>query len=206
MPSNNHHSSTLINIDTNLERRTAIKQLAALCGLALSASSLSLMAASFTSPKDMSRRKERLLNPEQLALVRELGEIIIPTTDTPGAIGAEVHNFIDYQASYCLDATEQKILISFLATISSTATKNYGKDFLLCDKTQQIELLTHMEKAQSGFTQEDRQHFKQFKALVLFGYYTSEVGATKELAYLAIPGGYKGSVKFSTVGKAWALN
>ena len=62
--------------DIHLERRTAIKQLAALCGLALSATSLSLMAESFTSPRDISRRKNRFLKPEQLALVRELGELI----------------------------------------------------------------------------------------------------------------------------------
>lgn len=192
--------------DIHLERRTAIKQLAALCGLALSATSLSLMAESFTSPRDISRRKNRFLKPEQLALVRELGELIIPTTDTPGAIGADVHNFIDYQAAYCFNADEQQSLLAGLQKIDSHAQKNHGKAFLSCTNDQQVALLTQMEKAQGEFTAEDREHFKQFKALVVFGYYTSEVGASKELAYLAIPGGYKGSVKFSTVGKAWSLN
>lgn len=62
-----------------------------------------------------------------------------------------------------------------------------------------------MEQASDGFTENDRKLFKQFKALVTFGYYTSEIGASQELAYLAIPGGYKGNFKFKDVGKAWAL-
>ncbi len=164
------------------------------------------MADSFSSPRDFSRRKERLLNAEQLALVRELGELIIPATDTPGAIGAEVHHFIDHQAACCLSAQEQESLIKGLQRINSTAEKLYGKAFLSCTQAQQVALLTQMEQAQGEFTAQDRAYFKQFKGLVLLGYYTSEIGASKELAYLAIPGGYKGSVKFSTVGKAWAFN
>ena len=205
MPDDNHLIATAIN-HVNQERRSAIKKLATLCGLALSANSLSLMAESFSSPRDISRRKKRLLNQQQLVLVSELSELIIPTTDTPGAIGADVHNFIGYQTAYCFNKDEQQQLVLFLEKISTSAKKAYKKDFLACEKHQQIELLTHMEQAQGEFTAEDREHFKQFKALVVFGYYTSEVGASKELAYLAIPGGYKGSVKFSTVGKAWSLN
>lgn len=201
---NNSIATTIDNVSQ--ERRSAIKKLATLCGLALSANSLSLMAESFSSPKDVSRRKKRLLDRQQLVLVSELSELIIPTTDTPGAIGADVHNFIDYQAAYCFNKDEQQQLVLFLEKISTSAQKAYKKDYLACEKHQQIELLTQMEKAQGEFTAEDRERFKQFKALVLFGYYTSEIGASKELAYLAIPGGYKGSVKFSTVGKAWSLN
>ena len=66
-----------------IARRTALKQLALACGLVLSASSLSALAASFSAPTDFSRRKKTLLSSDQLQLLRELGDIIIPTTDTP---------------------------------------------------------------------------------------------------------------------------
>ena len=191
--------------EINTSRRSAIKSLALACGLVLSSSSLAALAAAVTPPTDMSRSKKTLLNADQLALVRELGEIIIPTTDTPGAIGAGVHDFINHFVAYCASTAEQQQLINGLKTIESSAQTRFGKPFLGASKTQQIELLTNMEKAADGFNQSDRQFFKQFKALVTFGYYTSEIGATQELAYLAIPGGYKGNFKFKDVGKAWSL-
>ncbi len=190
---------------TGVSRRTAIKQLALACGLALSANSLSALAGTFTPPTDFGRSKKTLLNSDQLALVRELGEIIIPTTDTPGAIAAGVHDFINHFMVYCAEEAEQQWLLSGLATIEKGAQQNFSKAFLALDKSQQVKLLTQMEQASDGFTQNDRKLFKQFKALVTFGYYTSEIGASQELAYLAIPGGYKGNFKFKDVGKAWAL-
>lgn len=187
--------------EINTSRRDAIKQVALLCGLALSASSLSALAAVVTPPTDMNRSKKTLLDKNQLALVRELGEIIIPTTDTPGAIAAGVHDFINHFVVYCASKDEQQALQATLKRINTSG----GKPFLLLDKTQQIDLLNNMEQAKNGFNQQDRNSFKQLKALVVFGYYTSEIGASQELAYLAIPGGYKGNFKFKEIGKAWAL-
>lgn len=190
---------------TGVSRRAAIKQLALACGLVLSANSLSALAGTFTPPTDFGRSKKTLLNSDQLALVRELGEIIIPTTDTPGAIAAGVHDFINHFAAYCASKEEQQGLLAGLKRIEDSAQTRFSKPFISASKTQQIELLTHMEKAADGFTDDDRAFFKQLKALVTFGYYTSEIGATQELAYLAIPGGYKGNFKFKQIGKAWAI-
>lgn len=191
---------------TNISRRDAIKQLAVACGLALSASSLSALASTFSQPTDLTRRKKTLLDIDQLTLVRELGEIIIPTTDTPGAIAAGVHDFINHYTAYCANPAEQQGLIAGLKRINDSAKTRLGKPFLSASKHQQIGLLTSMEKAADGFTPDDRAFFKQLKALVTFGYYTSEIGATQELAYLAIPGGYKGNFKFKQIGKAWAMS
>lgn len=188
-----------------VSRRDAIKQLALACGLVLSANSLSALAAAFSQPTDLTRSKKTLLNIDQLALLRELGEIIIPTTDTPGAIAAGVHDFINHYIVYCASPAEQQGLIAGLKRIDDSAKNHFSKPFLSASKQQQIALLTNMEKATDGFTADDRKFFKQLKALVTFGYYTSEIGATQELAYLAIPGGYKGNFKFKQVGKAWAL-
>jgi hypothetical protein len=186
-------------------RREAIKQLALLIGVSLSASSLSALAASFANTTDFKRRSKTLLNPQQLALVRELGELIIPTTDTPGAIAAGVHDFINYQLVYCFSKEDQTFHLKNLDRIAKIAQEEFGKSFIAATKEQQIDLLTRMEKPAAPFTQDDRNYFKQLKSLVVFGYYTSEIGATQELKYLAIPGGYKGNVKIKEIGRTWAL-
>lgn len=183
-----------------------IKHLALASGLALSATSLNSLAASLLKPTDLSRRKLNLLTADQLAVLRELGEVIIPATDTPGAIATGVHDFINSYAAHCLSKEEQHQLVATLNKIADAAKTHHKKLFDQLNLSQKIELLTHIEQAKSPFTEQDRTDFKQVKALVVFAYYTSEVGASKELAYLAIPGGYKGNFKFSAVGKAWALS
>lgn len=46
--------------------------------------------------------------------------------------------------------------------------------------------------------------YRQLKELTLAGYYTSEVGATQELQWIAAPGRYDADVPLSEVGRAWA--
>ncbi|MES2822625.1 MAG: gluconate 2-dehydrogenase subunit 3 family protein [Pseudomonadota bacterium] len=190
---------------TDLNRRNALKQLAAFCGLAISASSLELLAADSHSINKISKNSPGLLSKTQIALVQQLGEIIIPATETPGAIGAGVHSFIDRHITACFSPEEQQQLVSGLARIDNISKKLWRKIFIKILPKQQIALLTDMEKAQGEFDNNDRIFFKQFKGLVMFGYYTSEIGAAQELAYLAIPGNFKGDVKFNSLGKAWAL-
>jgi hypothetical protein len=190
---------------TATSRRDAIKAIATLCGLTLSASSLSTLASTFSSPKDVKRRAKKLLPADHVALLAEVGETIIPTTDTPGAKAANVHNFVNEYACYCSTKEQQAVIKASLDTIESSSQKTFKKTFLALSDSEKTAHLTALEKAQDGFTQEDRQAFKYLKSLITFGYYTSEIGASQELAYLAIPGGYKGNIKFSEVGRNWAL-
>jgi hypothetical protein len=184
-------------------RREAIKQLALACGLTLSASSLAALAE--ITPTDRSRSTGTLFDKNQLPLVRELAETIIPTTDTPGAAAAGVHDFIDSYAVHCATKEQQRTLLDTLKRIDGSAHEKFQEPFALLGKEKRIELLTSLEQAKNGFDNNDRRGFKQLKAWVIFGYYTSEIGASRELAYVAIPGGYKGSFKFKETGKAWAL-
>jgi hypothetical protein len=42
------------------------------------------------------------------------------------------------------------------------------------------------------------------KELTLLGFFTSEVGATKALRYVAVPGKYEGCVDYKKGDRAWA--
>lgn len=188
------------------DRRDLIKHLALISGLVISSASLESLAAALLKPTDMSRAKGKLLNADQLALLRDLGDVTIPATDTPGALATGAHDFINYFAPACLSSDQQTQLLTGLDMIATQSQSLFTKPFTQLTIAEKISLLTRMEKAESPFTQTDREQIKLIKSLVTFAYYTSQAGATQELAYLAIPGGYKGNFKFSTVGKAWALS
>ncbi|WP_111642965.1 gluconate 2-dehydrogenase subunit 3 family protein [Marinimicrobium alkaliphilum] len=188
---------------SNANRRTALKQLALACGVLLSGRSLDLLAANIALPQDQTRRQQRLLDEPQRTLVAQLGELIIPTTDTPGAIAAGVHEFIDHQLAYCASRDEQRAFLDGLRRVEQVAQRRHDQPFLACDQDQQVALLRAMEAADEPFTGADRAFFRQLKGLVLLGYYTSEVGATQELAYAAVPGDYR-PITFEEVGRAWS--
>jgi hypothetical protein len=188
------------------DRREMIRYLALASGLVLMPASLESLAA-FSKPTDLTRLgKKGLLNAEQLALLADVSDVIIPATDTPGALAARAHEFINQFAISCLDVNEQNQILETLDKIAIEANKKSNTGFNTLSTAQKIQLLTEFEQGKSPFTSKDRENFKQLKSWIVFAYYTSEPGATQELSYLAIPGGYKGNVKFSSVGKAWALS
>ncbi len=202
MPHNNKPAEH-IGVEIENPRRTALKQMALLCGLSLSTQSLDVLAATV---KDTMPHVTKFFTPEQLQMTGVLADLIIPTTETPGALALNVHGFLDKFIADCLSKTEQKTVLDGLKKINAVAEDKFQKTFLTCTPKQHIQLLTAIERPEMGFDAQDQQFFAFFKSLTLFGYYTSEIGATKELAYLAVPGGYQGNFPFANVGKAWALN
>lgn len=199
MPHNNKPADT-----TGLEtRRTALKQMALLFGLSLSAQSLDVLA---TTVKASMPHTTKFLTPDQLQMAGVIADLIIPTTETPGALSVNVHGFMDAYLAECVSKDDQQQFLNGLKKINKIAEDKFHKVFLACTHKQHIQLLTAIEKPDSGFDQGDKEFFKSFKSLTLFGYYTSEVGATQELAFLPIPGGYKGNFPFAKIGKAWSLN
>lgn len=202
MPHNNKLADA-IGAEVETSRRTALKQMALLFGLSLSAQSLDVLA---TTVKNSMPYTTKFLTPDQLQMTGEIADLIIPTTDTPGALAVNVHGFMDAYLAECVSKDDQKKFLAGLKKINMVAEDKFHKVFLACTHKQHIQLLTAIEKSDMGFTPEDKEFFKLFKSMTLFGYYTSEVGATQELAYLPIPGGYKGNFKFAAIGKAWSLN
>ncbi len=189
---------------SSIDRRKMIRYLALSCGLIIPVNSFDAIADILNST-DLNPCKNSLLNADQLLILRDLSETIIPTTDTPGAIAAGVHDFINVYAPVCLDHLEQKQLLTSLDSLTQHSLQHFNKIFVYLSPTEKLDLLTQMEKGHLPFSNTDRTHIKLIKSLVTFAYYTSQIGATQELAYLPIPGGYKGNVKFNEVGRAWAL-
>ncbi|MGE5723904.1 MAG: gluconate 2-dehydrogenase subunit 3 family protein [Acidobacteriota bacterium] len=163
----------------------------------------------------------KTLNAQQNATVTAIAEMIIPATDTPGAKGARVNEFIDLILSeWCAEADCRR----FLEGVSQTderSRKMFGKDFVNCNAQQQTELLTALDEEVTRLREanvQEREHaspavqdsenpleqnfFYQMKRLTLFGYYTSEVGWAQELGRPPVHmGPYQACVPLSASGK-----
>jgi len=181
----------------SIDRRATLMRLAGLCGLALSGDALAALAAPKHAPG--------LLAPDALLLTGVLVELIIPTTDTPGALAVGAHRTISHLLHTCATKASQAQFVAGLARIDSVAKAQDGKRFAALKPARQVALLHAIDAGQAPFTSEDQGFFRQLKSYTALAYYTSEVGATRELAYAPVPGGFKGDVPLKKVGRSWAL-
>ena len=135
---------------------------------------------------------------EQQKLLAEVAEIIIPSTDTPGAKAAGVEQFIIRVMRDCYQREEQEQFYAGLARIEAESRGKHGKGFAELDETKKNGVV---KKA----AENDRAFFRLMKQLTVAGYFTSEIGATKALEYLPIPGRFEGDVPIGPGQKTWAI-
>ena len=139
-----------------------------------------------------------IFSDHQLNIVARISDIIIPVTDTPGAIAADVHRYIDHIAANWMNKTQSHQLIAGINKIDSDAKAKYGSGFLALTNEIQVAIVQTLD---DNLKQEPA--YKILKTYTVIGYYTSKIGMSVELNYDPIPGPYK-EIPFSDVGKAWA--
>lgn len=135
---------------------------------------------------------------EQEALLAEVADVIIPTTTTPGAKAAGAQKFIVRVMRDCYPKSEQEAFYAGLARLDAESTAKFGKGFLTLDAAQKNEMLRQTMTSNKPF-------FLRLKELTTTGYFTSEIGATKALAYLPVPGRFDACVPLKPGQKTWAL-
>jgi hypothetical protein len=136
-----------------------------------------------------------VLTEPQNALVSALAELIIPETDTPGATAARVNRFVDVMLAEWLTADEREAFLGGLVALEARSVNTFGAPFLALDERRQRVLLNGMDAEVAALEQAELptepHFFRQMKWLTLYGYYTSEVGATEELRQVIAPGRYE---------------
>jgi len=209
-----------------MNRRDAISRVALLMGGTLSAPTL--MAFGEGTKSHLNFGADFSLNEAQRTLVAEVAEHIIPRTTTPGAKDAGVGPFIEMMLKDCYKTQEQQNFLEGLADLDAKAQKAHGKTFMATSSTEQVSVLKAVEKEtielmKSANVQTvkvgdnvDKEvinskklkgtpYWRLMKELTLFGYFTSEQGATKALDYVPIPGRYDGCIPLKPGQKAYAL-
>jgi hypothetical protein len=93
--------------------------------------------------------------------------------------------------------------------IEKVCQKSNGVGFMKATPEQRHALLSAIDKEQKEYAskkkKEDPNHyFSLMKQLTLLGYFTSEIGATQALRYVAVPGRYEGCIPYKKGDRAWA--
>jgi hypothetical protein len=144
-----------------------------------------------------------------IALLDEVGDTIIPQTDSPGAKACAIGAFMKTIVTDCYDEQEQGIFWKGLNELEEKSNKEFGKSFVAMSSRDKHALLEKLDKESKTHAKEDgkesKHYFTMIKQLTVWGYFTSEVGATQALRYLPVPGFFNGCMPYTKGDKAWAL-
>jgi Gluconate 2-dehydrogenase subunit 3 len=124
-------------------------------------------------------------------LADRLCDLVIPATDTPGASAAGVAAFL----LLVLDREMSDLTPGMLTTVTAVLNGDAGGEFLKVPVERQAQLLGAFDQRAylGGRPSLDSPEYawRRMKAAIVAGYYTSEIGASKELVYEPVPGGFR---------------
>ena len=207
-----------------MNRRDAIGRVAILMGGAVIGAEFFLSGCKPSGAKSV----DDLFTEDNTAFLNEVADTILPDTKaSPGAKAANVGGFMAIMVRDCYTPADQKIFVEGIGKLNDAANKKSGSKFVDLTPQQRTDLLVDLDKEQKAFTADrdkklsadalahkgeanykapelPNHYFRMMKQLTLMGYFTSEVGATKALRYIAIPGRYDGCVPYKKGDKAWA--
>ena len=118
---------------------------------------------------------------EQDEFLVALSDVMIPTTETPGAKQALVNRYLDLLFAAETPSVQQKFLAS-LRCIDDESRRVYGKRFVGLTNDEQVEVLIPMaypsqgDEWMSSSTNPAQEHFSRLKSSITDAYYTSEIG------------------------------
>jgi gluconate 2-dehydrogenase gamma chain len=153
---------------------------------------------------------KRFLDAPTFALLAAVAETIVPRTDTPGALDANVPAKFDAMLTHWASPDRRVELRRALLTIDGLARARHGKAFVALGSDERTALLiahdlaalkivprtrplTGMEAMIASPSYADPGYGK-LKELIVLLYYYSEEALTTELTYEHVPGGWTPSV------------
>jgi hypothetical protein len=191
--------------DDLLTRREAIRRVSALLGGAtLIGQSAWLYGC--TTPQ---RSPADLFSAQDIALLDEIADTILPETKTPGAKAAGVGPFIATMVTDTYDPREQRLFLDGIAALEDESRAQNGGGFMASSPAQRVALLERLDREAIEYMRrpgaDGRPHyFRMIKELTLLGYFTSEIGCTQAQRYVETPGRFEPSVTYTAGEKAWA--
>ena len=188
-----------------LTRREALRRVSALLGgAALIGQSVWLAGCEGSLPA----RGDVLFGPEEVALLDEIAETILPQTSTPGAKAAGVGPFIAMMVTDTYAPTQQRLFREGLLALERECVTDHGVGFMAASAAQRHALLERIDREQLGPAAPGSgprpYYFRMIKELTLLGYFTSEIGYTQALRYVETPGRFDPCVPYEPGEKAWA--
>ncbi|HKA60607.1 MAG TPA: gluconate 2-dehydrogenase subunit 3 family protein [Gemmatimonadales bacterium] len=188
-----------------IDRREAIKRVTLLLGgVALSGSGL--VAACERAQRGAAGAGKGgpvgSFSAQEVALLDEVADTILPDTKTPGAKAAHVGAFMALMVTDSYTDRDAGVFRDGLRTLEQSG-------FMAKTPEQRLAQLEQLDKEQIDYQdkkqREDPPHFfRQMKDLTLLGYFTSEIGGSQAMRYRETPGRFDPCVPYTPGETTWS--
>ena len=185
-----------------IDRREAIKRVSVLFGgLAFGGSGL-LNAVEKAHARAAAVRQVGTFTAQDIALLDEVADTILPETKTPGAKAAHTGAFMALMVTDTYDERQQGVFRDGMQKLNDAA-------FLAATPAQRLAKLEQLDREQKAYMDTRAQgapphYFRQMKELALLGYFTSEIGCTQAMRYRETPGRFDPCVPYTPGETQWA--
>jgi hypothetical protein len=124
-----------------MNRREALSRVALIMGGTI------IGAEAFLSGCKTTPAKEGLFSTDDIALLDEVGDTILPTTaSSPGAKAAQIGQFMKTMVTDCYNDNDQRIFTDGITKLNDAAKKKYDKSFMDLTPDQKTEFLIGLDK------------------------------------------------------------
>lgn len=197
-----------------MNRRKALKQTGLLAGGAICVPSFLSLLQSCANENRLDWQPQ-FFEEKEAHIISTLVDMILPRTDTPGALDVKADMFIDKVIARTYDEKGQAAMRKQIDAFNAECKKDYGDDFHRLSTTDRVEVLKAAEANSGKFNpgvwgttvgeQEPVGFYRSFKSMAIWAYFTSEEMGEKVLSYDPIPGGFEPCKPVSEVGNRWSL-
>ena len=183
-------------------RREAVRRMALLMGCAM------IGSQAYLSGQPVPGKKSPGFTDDDRALLDEIGETIVPATDTPGAKAARIGAFMVMMVTDCYDDLHHAAFREGLARINDAARQRYARSFVECSREERTALANALDAEQrahheKGAKDATPHYFRMMKELSVLGFFSSEIGCTQAVRYIEVPGSFNGNMPYKKGDRAW---
>lgn len=180
-----------------MNRRDAVKTTTALLGGVLVGSSGALVACG------RGARAPGVLSGDDEALIEDIADTLLPPTPaSPGAKDAGVGAAINLILTDCYKPDAQQRVVRGLSEFRSMCRARCGAGFASLPRREREQLLREIDvEAQKS---PDTHYFALVRELSHGAYFSSQVGVTRALRYVPVPGRFDGCVPLTPGQPAWS--
>jgi hypothetical protein len=157
---------------------------------------------------------------DDIALLDEIAETMLPATKTPGAKAAKTGAFMALMVTDCYSVAEQLVFREGMRQVDDVARKANNASFMEATPPQRLAVLTSLDQEQKRVmdaremnageattaVKQPAHYFRMMKELALLGYFTSEVGCTEAMRYVESPGRFDPCIPRVPGEPAWAAH